>query len=273
MDFALYKWILKELKGDFEVLRLNGRGESTIHPDFLKFLRYARRLYPDGRIRLFTNMNYRGDEITAALAECRCETMMSFDSTKKENLEHIRAGTDFERVINNIGRLCANSKLTAIVFTLQPDNFFEIVDVARFSREHNCHFFCNAVRDVRLDEEFSALVNSNTDYLKDAYIQTNKLFEGSGLSVHLPAQIAGVPISMDVSQKTCADFARCPNAGRDICIYYDGTITPCGMFNPYILGDIKKQSLHEVLNGPRLSEFIKNQSANPYCLNCQYICG
>ena len=119
MSYSLFNSILKELNGGFEVLRLNGRGESTIHPEFVKFIKHTRELYPDGRIRLFSNMNYRNDEITKALSECLCETMISFDSSNKENLEHIREGTNFETVINNIDRLCASSKLTAIVFTLQ----------------------------------------------------------------------------------------------------------------------------------------------------------
>lgn len=273
MDYTLFDSILSELNGDFEVLRLNGRGESTIHPSFVKLLRRARACYSDGRFRLFSNMNYQDDEITDALSECACETMISFDSTRKENLEHIRKGTNFQTVMHNIERLCAKSKLTAIVFTLQPDNFYEIWDVARFSFEHNCHFFCNAVRNIWMDEEFSKLVNNHVDYLKDTYIQINKLFAGSEVTSHLPNQIAGVVLGTNASNTTCADFAHCPNVGRDICIYYNGKVTPCGMFNPYVLGDLRNQSMKTIMEGEQLSQFIKRQSTDPYCRNCQYICG
>ena len=255
------------------MVRLNGRGESTIHPQFTEFLEHARRLYPESRIRLFTNMNYRNGAITEALAACRCETMISLDSVRKEHLEHIRTGTDFETVIANIEKLCGRSELTAIVFTLQPDNFFEIPEVARFAAEHRCHFFCNAVRNVLMEEKFSEMVNSNVGYLKEVYAETDRLFKGTNLTFHLPAQIAGVPIGTDVAHKTCADYDRCPNAGRDICIAFDGTVTPCGMFNPYVLGDLRKQPLHEIMDGAALSEFIRYQSADPYCKNCQYVYG
>lgn len=273
MSYLLFDSILKELNGDFEILRLNGRGESTIHPEFIKFIQYAREFYPNGRIRLFSNMNYCNDEITRALSECLCETMISFDSVNKKNLEYIRKGTNYETVIHNIEQLCASSKLTAIVFTLQPDNFYELVDVARFSYEHNCHFFCNAVRNVWMKEEFEKLVNANIAFLKYSYTEINELFKKSHLTVHLPNQISGITLDRFMAKTTCANFSKCPNIGKDICIYYDGTVTPCGMFNPYVLGNLKEKSLNEIINSSRFAEFIKIQSEDPYCQNCQYICG
>lgn len=272
MEYSLFDNILKEIGDNAEVLRLNGRGESTIHPEFIKCLCHARTLNPNGRIRLFSNMNYNNDDITKALADCLCETMISFDSANKKNLESIRVGTHYETVIKNIEKICSNSKLTAIMFTLQPKNLFELYDVAKFAFEHRCHFFCNAVRNIEMDNEFARLVNANIDYLKKSFLEINKLFEKSNLTVHLPSQVSGVTLSLSVSQPTCADLSCCPNAGKDICIYYDGTVTPCGMFNPYVLGDIDKQSLSEIVNSLQFADFIKNQPQDPYCKNCQYIC-
>ena len=273
MRFELFDAILRELKGDYEVLRLNGRGESTIHPEFVRFLRHARETYPEGRIRLFTNMNYVGDEITKALAECRSETMISLDSTHKDKLESIRKGSKYERVMHNVEELCALTDLTAVVFTLQPNNFFEIAEVAKFAADHHSHFFCNAVRNAEMDAPFSSLVNANVPYLQEAYSEIREIYKGSGLSVHLPAQIAGAVMESEASRSTCADFARCPNAGRDVCVYYDGTVTPCGMFNPFVLGNLAEKSLEEILCGEALARFIGQQATDPYCKNCQYICG
>lgn len=275
MDYGLYDGILKQIGGDFTVLRLNGRGESTIHPEFIKFINRARELYPDGRLRLFTNMNYKNDDITAALADCGCETMMSFDSVKRENLERIRLGTSYDTVLRNIDNLCNKSGLTAIVFTLQPDNFFELYSAAEFARGRGCHFFCNAVRNPDMDGEFLKLVNANVGLLKEEYIKINELYEGSGLGVHLPSQIAGRAIESGVganASSTCADFSRCPNVGRDICIYYNGDVTPCGMFNPYVLGNIKERSLNQIMDGEPFKEFVNSQKTDPYCKNCEYMC-
>lgn len=272
MDYSLFNYILGQLKGDFNVLRLNGRGESTIHPHFIRFLRRIRELYPEDRLRLFTNMNYNDPEITKALSESRCETMISLDSIRKDNLEHIRAGANFERMMHNIEDLCAYSDTTAIVFTLQPDNFFELEEVARFAVEHNCHFFCNAVRNVSMEMNFHKLVTVNVDYLQDVYSRVNKLYACSKLTLHIPTQICGVKLDGIIAQTTCADMPYCPNVGKDLCIYYDGTVTPCGMFNPYDLGNIKEHTLDEILSGPKFAQFVKNQAADLYCKNCQYIC-
>ena len=52
MKFSLFDSLLRELNGDFEVVRLNGRGESTIHPEFVRFIRHTHQLYPDSQIEL-----------------------------------------------------------------------------------------------------------------------------------------------------------------------------------------------------------------------------
>ena len=273
MDYSLFNYILGQLNGDFNVIRLNGRGESTIHPHFVKFLSRARKVYPEARLRLFTNMNYNDMDITRALWESRCETMMSLDSLRKDKLEYIRAGTNFERMIRNIEELCARANTTAIVFTLQPDNFFEIEELARFAIEHNCHFFCNAVRNEWMEQDFYKLVTANVDYLRDAYARVNELYDGSELTLHLPDQLGGVKLVGTVAQATCSDMPCCPNVGKDFCIYYDGTVTPCGMFNPYDLGNIRDHTLDEIMSGSKFAEFAKNQTTDPYCRNCQYICG
>ena len=271
MDYALFVEILKALNGNYEVLRLNGRGESTIHPQFIEFVETAGELCPNKRTRLFTNMNYRDAAITKCLAERSCETMISLDSIHKETLEKIRLGVNYERVMKNIDDLCQQSRLTAVVFTMQPRNFGELQEMAEFVLAHNCHFFCNAVRNPEMEKEFRAIVEDNVDSLKETYDNLAGKFAKKKLMLNLPAQIAGVTIRTENAVKTCANCARCPNAGKDLCIYYDGTVTPCGMFNPYELGNIKENTLQEILQGEALAQFIKNQPKDEYCRNCQYI--
>ena len=271
MDFELYTKILTELDGRYSVLRLNGRGESTIHPEFSKFIYYAREKFPKNRIRLFTNMNYNDEGITKALADCSCEVMISLDSVKKENLEKIRAGCNFERVMKNIEELCSVSSTTAIVYTLQPANFYETYEVARFAREHNCHFFCNAVRNYDMESEFNRMVNLESEYLADLYKKMKELFEGTNLMLRLPSQISGVSFETENTTPTCANYASCPNVGQDICINYDGTVTPCGMFNPTEIGNVYHSSIDEIMSSQKFELFKKQQPTNEYCRNCQYM--
>ncbi|MDW8086353.1 MAG: SPASM domain-containing protein, partial [Ignisphaera sp.] len=56
-----------------------------------------------------------------------------------------------------------------------------------------------------------------------------------------------------------------------LCILYDGTVTPCNMFNPYPYGNIKSQSLEQIWNGDRRLAFIDNHKYDTYCRNCAYI--
>lgn len=39
-----------------EEIRLNGRGESTLHPDFVPILQQVRESFPHARLTLFTNL-------------------------------------------------------------------------------------------------------------------------------------------------------------------------------------------------------------------------
>ena len=273
MEYDLYTDILDQLNGNYEVLRLNGRGESTIHPKFVSFLNYAKSNYPEKRIRLFSNMNYKSRDITRALADCSCETMISLDSVDKESLEKIRLGCHYETIIKNIEDLCSMTPLTAIVYTMQPANFYEAYDVAKFAMEHNCHFFCNAVRNYDMEKDFHLLVEKERTYLLDLYKELKEMYSAAnGLMLHLPQQISGVTLDTDIGAMTCSDYGSCPNIGKDICICYDGTVIPCGMFNPCEIGNVKDTPISEIMSSDALEEFVKQQPNNEYCRNCQYMC-
>lgn len=59
------------------------------------------------------------------------------------------------------------------------------------------------------------------------------------------------------------------------CLDYDGKIYPCDNLSSnesYILGDLSRQSLLEILMGSKRDEFVKNISNLPYtCLSCEWL--
>jgi hypothetical protein len=46
-----------------EIIRLNGRGESTIHPKFPQFLAWIREKWPHSQLHLFTNLNIQDTQM------------------------------------------------------------------------------------------------------------------------------------------------------------------------------------------------------------------
>src|SRR5690554_4176486 len=59
ISWDLFCKIINSLRGKTEILRLNGRGESTLHPEFNKMLAYTRDALPNIGIHLFTNLSFK----------------------------------------------------------------------------------------------------------------------------------------------------------------------------------------------------------------------
>ena len=60
----------------------------------------------------------------------------------------------------------------------------------------------------------------------------------------------------------------CPKIKKELCVLYNGDITPCNMFNPYVYGNIHNESIEEILGGEKRKWFEKNHKSYYYCNNC-----
>ena len=60
----------------------------------------------------------------------------------------------------------------------------------------------------------------------------------------------------------------CPALDKELCILYDGTATPCNMFNPYVYGNVFEQSLEEIWKGDARTNFLASHKDYYYCKNC-----
>jgi hypothetical protein len=78
---------------------------------------------------------------------------------------------------------------------------------------------------------------------------------------------AGVVI-FENEAATCGTTSECPNIRTELCILYNGDVTPCNMFNPYVYGNINDNELDEILKGDKFNWFLKNHKSYYYCNNC-----
>lgn len=268
MTFDVYKGILDQLGEISNTIRLNGRGESTIHPDFKEIINYTKQRFPKLNINLFSNMSFNNEKILQSLITNDVQLFISMDSAQKDKLVQIRRGAKFEYITQNIKRLKMLSKRPFIIFTIQEENFLELYEIAQFAFDNNCQILFNTIRrDVGI-EDFVNLVETHKEEIREQFKKIAALYLKSDLQFHLPDQLAGVMISKTHTQQTHGSMTSCPILDKELCILYDGTVTPCNMFNPYVYGNIKEQKLKEIWDGKKRYDFLTAHKFHYYCNNC-----
>lgn len=239
MGYENYKKILQQIGDKTRSIRLNGRGESTIHPQFVDILTYTRERYPELGINLFSNFSFHNEKILRALIQNRVQLYISMDSPDDTELSEIRRGANARFVKNNIKQLESMTPRPFIIFTIQEANLHRIYDIARFAADNNCQILYNTIRRDEGIEPFVQLVNERRQDIQKQFERVSELYSGrSGLRCLYPDQLAGISLPLQGSTQTHGTMQSCPALHRELCIFYEGTVTPCNMFNPYVYGNI-----------------------------------
>ena len=236
MSVSMFKKTVDMIAPITRTIRLNGRGESTIHPDFLKMLNWVHHKYPECNLNLFSNMSAVSPSLLQALIECNVQLFISLDSTKKEVLESIRRGANFDKILRNISNLRTAPKRPFIVITLQEQNIDEICAMGEFALSNRCSIIYNVVRsdEIKYIQGFIDKVNLQREKIARDFLYIDSLFKQNEPSLQclIPDQMAGIPLPLHIGPTTHGSMQKCPAIEKELCILYDGTVTPCNMFNP-----------------------------------------
>lgn len=268
LTFGSYKNILHQIGDKTKTIRLNGRGESTIHPDFIEILNYTKEKYPNVNINLFSNFSFNNKRILKALINNHAQLFISMDSSEAEELTVIRKGAKFQFIEENIKRLDDLPNRPFIIFTIQEANIHRIYDIAKFAYENNCQILYNTIRRDEGIETFAELVNEQNQSISAQFQRVVGLYSNSALQCLYPDQLAGIRLKVAKPTQTYGTMQNCPALNKELCIFYDGTITPCNMFNPYVYGNIFKQSLNKIWNSQERLDFLTFHKSHYYCQNC-----
>lgn len=268
MTFERYRSILQQVGGRTNRIRLNGRGESTIHPDFMDILEYTKECFPDVGINLFSNFSFNNMKLLGSLSRNNVQLFISMDSPNPEELSDIRKGAVFQYIAENIGYLKNMKTRPFIIFTIQEANIHQIFGIGQFAFEENCHILYNTIRMDKGIESFQAAVKKNQLYIEKQFLEVSQLFHESNLQALYPDQLSGIQLAVVGSMKTHGAMQNCPSLSKELCIFYDGAVTPCNMFNPFIYGNIFKESLEDIWNSEERSAFLTTYKQHYYCQNC-----
>jgi MoaA/NifB/PqqE/SkfB family radical SAM enzyme len=268
MSFEQYKEVLNQLAPLTKTVRLNGRGESTIHPEFLTILDYTKDIFPHLNINLFSNMSFNNREIIEGIKRNKVQIFVSIDSPEKEELSAIRRGSDHNLIMSNLENMEDTKIRPFIVFTVQEANIHRIADIGRFAAKNKCHIIYNAVRRDEGIDNFVKAVKNNLPVIEGMFKDVAEFYKGLGLKCMVPDQISGIETGFRGVTQTHGSMNTCPALHNELCILYDGTVTPCNMFNPYVYGNIFKNQLEDIWVGNKRIDFLESYKQYYYCKDC-----
>lgn len=266
MSFEVFKHATSQ--SNFSQIRLNGRGESTTNSELLLMLDFAGSFT---QTELFTNGNYDNEALNTAFIKYKTQLFFSIDSPIKKELEAIRRGVSFEKLLQNIKSQKENPTRPYLCFTLQEANINRIIDIAKFACENLCNITYNVVRRDEGIESFVELIKKEKTRIKEDFLFAKRLCLDNRLIAQIPCQIAGVELfekKEGVAKKTNLQRKACPSLSEEVFIAADGAVMPCNMFNPYLYGNINEKSFFEIWNGQARAKFLKTYKDNYYCKNC-----
>jgi sulfatase maturation enzyme AslB (radical SAM superfamily) len=111
----------------------------------------------------------------------------------------------------------------------------------------------------------------NLDTIKNDFLEVKMMFKDLDIKSFIPNQIAGIELNKGKNNDTCGSLEICPRIDKELCVLYNGDVTPCNMFNPYIYGNIYQSSIDEIINSKEFEWFKKHHKQYYYCQNCACI--
>jgi radical SAM protein with 4Fe4S-binding SPASM domain len=220
MDFGLFKKIIDEASQFVYEIHLLHRGESLLHPDFFKMVKYAH----DAKIvtKFHTNGTLLDEKKSHQLIESGLDQFsFSFDGYDQASYERIRVNASFEKTVGNIVRFLEIKKR---LHAQKPVTILELINMPDVypaqDREKKKEFF-NYFKGLPLQLEVKELHNWAGD--------------------------------IQAGQKG-KKYSACTFPWSALIIFWDGQVLPCTQdFHGYLtLGDVKGSSLAEIWNNQKM---------------------
>ena len=223
MDFDVFKKIIDEASCFVCDVNLFHRGESLLHPEIFKMIKYAK----DKGLctRLNTNATLLNEKRSYQILESGLDFLsFSFDGYEKKVYEKIRRGGNFNETLDNIVRFLSIKK------KLHKNYPYSTFTVIEFPNE--------SPGEMRED-------------IKKQFIDKFDSLPLNQFVTRAPHNWAGGYNSKNkISDKS---FLPCTFPWYSLTIFWDGRIVPCpqDFFGKLALGNIKDSSLLDIWNGPK----------------------
>ena len=246
MEFDLFKRIIDELKGTpAEFIYLHQFGESLLHKDFFKMVRYAKAA--GIQVGFSTNATLLDQRNSSELLASGLDFLtLSLDGGTSEIYEKYRIGADWKEV---------ESKCL---------NFLELR--SRHDRGNRMHVVAQTISMKGNENSLQKLMD---EFGRFPISFTNKPFNEWGGKFD---EITNLSTNSDPTKGV--DRQRCEKPYKLLTIEWDGTVVPCTRFfdNQYVYGTFPQKSLREIWNGEAARNFrrlhLSNRRDIDFCNTC-----
>lgn len=250
MSRELFERIDQELFPTAELVDLRGWGESLILPEFPERARRVR--FQGCELRIVTNLSFNRPAVLELLAELEAHISISLDAASPEMVRWIRGGADIGRIVANIKLLTEayrkrglEERLCAYVACQQPA-IEELPAVLDLLAEAGLTRVLLA--PVRVSADSPLRLCGTGGRLQELLCQVQEQATVLGVEVGLAA-------SLFEGHWPREDSTPCSHPWYYCYLTYDGRVGFCDHLmgpdgDPYIMGDLRKSSFHQIWNGP-----------------------
>ncbi len=273
MSFDIFKKIADELFPYAKVVDLRGSGESTILPDFVKYIEYANSF--NTQLKLVTNLSIQNDELWELLIRNHFILGISFDAATPLNFERIRAGAKFQIVMDNLKKLVSYSQkhdvpieniyLTTVV---QGGNISEIPDILKIA--HKIGINRIKLFPLKCSEHNPNNLIHYQNSVRSMFDAISVISDDLGLMVEIGASLSqSLAFSNSIPNPCIHPWMYC-------YVDYQGGIGFCDHLNgkpEYTLGNIKTETFKNIWNNSSFQELRKEhveQLFGPMFLPCEW---
>lgn len=253
-----------------------GGGEPLMRPDYIEIIKYALSL--NLLVALGTNGTLINEKTAETLSRLPIKIQISLDGARKEIHDRIRGKGSFDSVVKGLNNLIEKGmgKDIVIAFTpmsLNADDIPELIDFVLDKGIQVIQFppLSSSGRAKASWDELR-LSDDKRLWFWDYILQRSKELRGI---IDLLVECFSVDINNPGNPYRCS-------IGSQLRIAPTGDVYPCQCFHfgsEYCIGNIKKQSLEEMVKGQKLKEIIKTCFARPSkideCKECRWknFCG
>ncbi|KAM3098558.1 radical SAM/SPASM domain-containing protein [Phormidesmis sp. 146-35] len=226
---------------------LHGFGESLVHPEFAKLMRYAsdRGLQTALSINPFMlTERVAHDLLEAHPAHLYC-SLDGHDNASFEQIRGVKNAYDLskQRLLDFLKRKVEGGYQTRITLSM-------------------INFPLNEGSIQQLGDYWRSIPGID-EFLSKSFIN----WDGNAQDVNVLA----------ASQTLQKPYVTCDFPWRRMTIKWDGDVVPCCLDydKRYVLGNLNHQTLADIWNGAPMQalrqEFISNEVTNPLCRNCEQL--
>lgn len=270
INFDTFERLMDSLP-NLKTIRLNGLGESTLIPNFDKYLQaiFDRHI----TVELITNGS--GDNrYYENILDNKGAVLISWDAAEKKVFEQLRRPANWEiyleklKSLANFANKTQSSDRLFLLFTLQKSNIEQLPLLVTKCVEWKVKNII--VNVVKLEN--NNWITERIELIKAVFKQAIEIAEKENIALLLPNEIEKQDLQIEKALKTSS--CQCNMPWEEAVIRWNGDVQVCNMFNPYTYGNIYVNDFNTIWNNAFANlfrKFINTPTRHSYCEGCVYI--